>query len=159
MLNHSPYTWEIVWFNSHSAYQMKVLLLSCKHFNTKIKKLATRPEGIKPEPVNKKEYFTDKSIVVLITVEKNDDLEDILNKLIDDIKIFSKDTGIKTIVLFPFGHLSNNLASSEETVGFLDLLENKLTNEFEIVRIHFGSHKSLMLDVFGHQGNVRFREF
>lgn len=138
---------------------MKVLLLSCKHFNTKIKKLATRPESIKPEPINKKEYYTDKSIVVLITVEREDNIKDISNKLLEDIKTFSKDTGIKTIVLFPFGHLSNNLASSEETIGFLDLLENKLTDGFEIVRIHFGSHKSLFLDVFGHQGNVRFREF
>ena len=137
---------------------MKVLLLSCRNFESKIKKLATRPESIKPEPVTNKEYKTSKSIVVLATIEQNDNLNTCSDNLKKEIEIFSKDTGIKNIVLFPFGHLSNNLASSEETILFLDLIEKELL-EFEVTRVHFGSHKSLLLDVFGHQGNARFREF
>lgn len=90
---------------------MKVLLLSCKNFNSKIKKLATRPETIEPEPITQKEYKTDKSIVALITVEENDDLIDCSEKLKNEICIFSKDTGIKKIVIFPFGHLSKDRKS------------------------------------------------
>lgn len=137
---------------------MKVLLLSCKNFNSKIKKLATRPETIEPEPITQKEYKTDKSIVALITVEENDNLLDCSEKLKNEILIFSKDTGIQKIVIFPFGHLSNKLASSEETKNFMNLIQNKLLN-FEVIRVHFGSHKALLLDVYGHKGNVRFREF
>lgn len=137
---------------------MKILLLSCRNFESKIKKLATRPESIKPEPIKEKEYKTDKSIVALITAEENDVLDTCSKELKKEIEIFSKDTGINKIVLFPFGHLSNKLASSEDTINFLKLVEKELS-DFEITRVHFGSHKSLLLDIFGHQGNVRFREF
>ncbi|MES2409524.1 MAG: threonyl-tRNA synthetase editing domain-containing protein [Patescibacteria group bacterium] len=137
---------------------MKTLLLSCKNFGSKIKKLATRPETVKPEVMKQKEYVAEKSIVVLINVEIGDNIKDLSGKLADEIRIFSKDTNIKTIVLYPFGHLSNKLASSEDTVEFLNLLEKELA-DFETIRVHFGSHKSLLLDIHGHKGNVRFREF
>lgn len=137
---------------------MKSLLLSCKNFKSEIKKLATRPVGVIPEPISQKSYKNAKSIVALITVEDKDDVEVTAKAIAEEIVIFSKDTRIKTIVLFPFGHLSNKLASSEKTVAFFDLLEKELA-EMEIIRIHFGSHKSLLLDIHGHQGNVRFREF
>ena len=126
---------------------MKVLLLSCKKFNSKIKKLATRPESIKPEPIKQNDYTTGKSIVALITAEAGDDLKKSSDELRDEIEKFSKDTGINEIVIFPFGHLSNKLASSEETVSFLDLIESKLQG-FKITRVHFGSHKSLLLDIY-----------
>lgn len=137
---------------------MKILLLSCKNFNSIIKKLATRPETIEPEPITQKEYKTDKSIVTLITVEEDDNLVDCSEKLKNEISIFSKDTGIRKIVIFPFGHLSNKLASSGETKNFMNLIQSKLLG-FDVMRVHFGSHKSLLLDIYGHKGNVRFREF
>jgi len=137
---------------------MKSLLLSCKNFNSKIKKLATRPASVIPEPIKQKIYQTDKAIVALVTVEDTDDIYETVPKLAKEIKIFSNDTQIKTIVLFPFGHLSNNLASSEDTIIFFNLLEKELS-DYETIRVHFGSHKSLLLDIHGHKGNVRFREF
>lgn len=137
---------------------MKSLLLSCKKFNSKIKKLATRPESVVPEPIKQKLFETEKSIVALITVEEKDNEKEIVSKLVKDIEIFSNDTQIKTIVLFPFGHLSNDLASSEKTKNFFNLLEKELNN-YEVMRVHFGSHKSLLLDIHGHKGNVRFREY
>ena len=136
---------------------MKSLLLSTRNFETKIKKLATRPVGVNPEPITRREYVTRTSIVVLITVENCDNIQDTVRKLVLEINSFSKDTGIRTVVIYPFGHLSRNLASSEKTLQFFDLLEHHLT-EYNTIRIHFGSHKSLMLDIFGHKGNVRFRD-
>lgn len=137
---------------------MKTLLISCKKFESKIKKLATRPADINPELINQSAYKTDKSIVLLITVEKEDDLTVCAKKLRDEVEIFSRDTGIKQVVIFPFGHLSNNLASSKDTTNFLDLIEKELKG-LKPIRVHFGSHKSLLLDIHGHPGNVRFREF
>lgn len=40
--------------------------------------------------------------------------------------------------MFPFGHLSNKLASSEEATSFLSLIEEELA-DFEVTRVHFGS--------------------
>lgn len=137
---------------------MKSLLLSCKNFESKVKELATRPKAVTPEKVNQREYKSQKSIVALITVEEGDFPEDTASKLADEIRIFSKDTGIKTLVLCPFAHLSSKLASSEAVIKTLDALEKNL-KELDIIRVHFGSHKSLLIDIHGHKGNVRFREF
>ncbi len=137
---------------------MKALLLSCKAFDTKIKTIATLPTDIAPEAITKKEYKTGKCIVILVTVEDSDNPENIVPQLGREIRLFSKDTGIHTIVIYPFGHLSNKLAPSAEALNFLHLLEKQLT-DFKTIRVHFGSHKSLLLDIYGHRGNVRFREF
>ncbi len=137
---------------------MKSLLLHCRRFQTKIGKLATRPPNIKPEPITMTQYEAHKSIVALITIEEGDDLHNTVQKLAEEIRTFSKETGIKTVVICPFGHLSNKLASSEKALESLKLLETQLT-DFETMRVHFGSHKSLLLDIPSHVGNVRFREF
>ena len=137
---------------------MKSLLLSCKNFESKVNKLATRPKTVKPEGIIKDGYTAQKSIVTLITVEEGDDVKMSAKKLAEEIRKFSEDTDIKTIVVFPFAHLSNKLATSEESLNFLDLLESELDG-LDIIRVHFGSHKSLLLDVHDHVGNVRFREF
>ncbi len=138
---------------------MKALLFSCKNFNSKIKELATRPLQVRPELVKYKEYSSEKSIVVFITVEEGDNIEKALVGLSKEIRKFSDDTRIKKIVICPFAHLSSRLSSSELAIKFLDFLEENLQEDMEVLRVHFGSHKSLLLDVHGHKGNVRFREF
>lgn len=69
-----------------------------------------------------------------------------------------RDTSHESVVIFPFGHLSNRLADSGTTLGALNLLELQLEG-LRIRRAHFGSDKKLLLDIFGHKGNVRYREF
>ena len=69
-----------------------------------------------------------------------------------------KDTGHTRVVLFPFAHLSNKLADTDTTLKAIILLEENLKG-LELQRAHFGSDKKLILDVFGHKGNVRYREF
>jgi hypothetical protein len=158
LVEHPPYTRVDVACKSHPAYLMKALLLSCAKFDTKIKSLATRPAHIVAEPVNQTHYALSKCIVVLITVEKDDFLQTIATQLEREIRVFSADTGISSIVLYPFGHLSSNLARSEEVIKALDEMEMRLA-DFGAMRVHFGSNKSLLLDIHGHKGNARFRNF
>lgn len=68
------------------------------------------------------------------------------------------ETGHDNVVIAPFAHLSSDLAPSDVALQLLNSLTEKLQHH-NITRTHFGSDKELLLDIFGHPGNVRFREF
>lgn len=138
---------------------MRALLFHCRNYRVKINKLANRPNNIIPENVNENEQNLRDCIVVLITIEKNDEFENVSKKLSKEITRMTKDIGRNDVVILPFAHLSNNLANSKDCVETLNLIEEKIKNDCNIMRAHFGSHKSLLLDIYGHPGNARYREF
>ena len=138
---------------------MKALLFHCKEYGVKIERLANRPENIVPEKVEEKEQTSENCIVALITIEKGDKIKQTCFRLTKEISKMSKEVGHNKIVILPFAHLSNNLASSKDGIKAINLIEEELKKEFNVVRAHFGSHKSLLLDIYGHPGNARYREF
>ena len=138
---------------------MKALLFHCKEYGTKIDRLANRPGNIIPEDIKKKEQKCKSCLVVLVTIEQGDILKTSTSGLAKEIKKMSEEVKQKTIVLMPFAHLSNKLANTKKGIEALNSIETKLKGKFKILRGHFGSHKSLLLDVYGHPGNVRYREF
>jgi hypothetical protein len=137
---------------------MKALLCHCRNYRSEVKKLSTTPEGITPEPLGERVSEATDAVVALVTVETGDDIKHQAPLLAEEIRKMCADTGHSNIVLFPFGHLSNKLADSKTTMQFFDLLEEELT-DMHSQRTHFGSDKKLLLDVFGHKGNMRYREF
>jgi hypothetical protein len=137
---------------------MRALLCHCRNYRSEVKKLSTTPAGIKPEDIKEKVLEAQDVLVVLVTVEAGDDIKCFVPKLADEVRKMSKDTGHMNVVLFPFGHLSNKLADTDTTIRAMNLLEENL-NDFNPKRAHFGSDKKLLLDIFGHKGNVRYREF
>jgi threonyl-tRNA synthetase len=137
---------------------MKALLFHCKRYGVKVGKLSNRPKDIHPEKIKKKNQNCKDCIVVFLTVEKDDGSADSAKQISKEIKKMSEEIGHKNVVLLPFAHLSNNLAQSEKVLQTLELIEKSLS-EYNVSRSHFGSHKSLLLDVYGHPGNARFREF
>jgi hypothetical protein len=137
---------------------MKSLLLHCKNYHIKIGLLANRPINVKPEVVTENTQSQTDCIVALVTVEKEDTVES-TTPLAGEIKKFADEVGRKNIVILPFAHLSNNLASSEISIPILENIKTRLIGEFNVKRGHFGSHKEYLLDVYGHAGNTRFREY
>jgi threonyl-tRNA synthetase len=137
---------------------MRALLCHCRNYRSEVKRLSTAPVGIKPEKIHEKILEIHDAVVVLVTIESGDDTLKLIPKLANEVIKMSKDTGHTNIVLFPFGHLSNKLADTDATIEALDLLEENL-KDFSPKRAHFGSDKKLLLDIFGHKGNVRYREF
>ena len=142
----------------HPAYKMKTLLCHCKNYRSEVKKLSTTPHGIVPEPILEKIIESKDTIVVLVTVEEGDNVELFPIKLADEVRKMCRDTGHSSVVLFPFGHLSNKLANTDTTLKVICALQENL-KDLDPRRAHFGSDKKLLLDIFGHKGNVRFREF
>lgn len=138
---------------------MRALLFHCHNYKVRVDKLANRPEDITPEEIKEKEQICKDCIVVLTTIEKEDKIEDFCSKLVNEISRMSKEVGHKNIVILPFAHLSNNLAKAKEGILAINLIEKKLQEGFNVIRAHFGSHKSLLLDIYGHPGNARYREF
>ena len=138
---------------------MRALLFHCRNYGVKIDRLANRPKDITPEEVKEKEQSCKDCIVVLTTIEKEDKIEQFCSQLVDEITKMSQEVGCKNIVILPFAHLSNNLAKAKDAIKAITLIEDKLKNNYNVIRAHFGSHKSLLLDIYGHPGNARYREF
>lgn len=139
---------------------MRTVLFHCKTYRSRVGKLADRPYTIAPEPVTEREQTCLDCLVVFITVEKKDVPEIVSVQLAGEIKKMAHDIGRNSIVVFPFAHLSSSLASSSEGLKTLLMVEECLKKDgFDVHRGHFGSHKELLIDVYGHPGNVRFREF
>ncbi len=140
---------------------MKTLMLHVRSFEVEVVKLATRPKGIKPEKLNdkNKKQVVKNAILCFICVEKGDFLEKNSKTLFSEIISFVNDVKHNNVVIFPFAHLSNKLANYKEGIKFFDLLEKELKNKVNIFRSHFGSDKEWKVDVYGHIGAVRFREF
>lgn len=139
---------------------MKALLFHCKKFNTKITGISTRGVEVEPETINsKKENNYKKSIVCFITVERGDNVKENADKIYKEINRFCNETKENNIILCPFAHLSNKLASFKVGISFFNVLEKKLKEKFKVNRMHFGSDKELIIHIFGHPGNARYREF
>ena len=138
---------------------MRALLFHCKRYNTKIDRLSNRPEKISPEEVKKKSQSAKDCIVSLITVEEKDNLKKVCPQISKEISKMSKEIGHPNIVILPFAHLSNKLADSKKGISAINEIEKNLKENHNVIRAHFGSHKSLLLDLYGHPGNARYREF
>jgi len=137
---------------------MKALIFHCKEYKIQIEKLANRPKDVEPEEITERKQESRNCIAAFITVEKKDDIETVSSEISKEIIKTCKEVGRDEVVIVPFAHLSNNLAKSKDAKQAIDLIEEHLKDK-KVIRTHFGSHKSLLLNVYGHVGAVRFREF
>ncbi|MFN3655380.1 MAG: threonine--tRNA ligase, partial [Candidatus Nitrosotenuis sp.] len=80
--------------------------------------------------------------------EEGDDL-DVAKKAISEIKTSMRKIGCKKLLLYPYAHLSSNLASPTLALNLLKEMES-LASEFEVSRAPFGWTKSYNVKVKGH---------
>lgn len=140
---------------------MKGLLFHCRKWAVEFDSYANRPGDIKPESVEgMEEQECEDCVVAYVTVEKRDNAEKTSSGMAREIWEMCNELGRKNVVVCPFAHLSNNLADSDLGLKTLKLIAKKLEKKkLNVMRAHFGSNKSLLMDVPGHVGNARFREF
>ena len=94
-----------------------------------------------------------------MTIEKGDKGDSNARGLLEEIEKMSEEVNTKNIVLLPFAPLSSDIADSERCIYYFNKLGEELGKSFDVIRGHFGSHEELLLNLFGHPGNARFREF
>jgi len=91
------------------------------------------------------------ALAILISVEKSDfDVKKSVEKLIESIKDIASQVKTKNIVLYPYAHLSSNLAPPEIAVKVLESAEKELKKSFKVVKAPFGYYKEFELKVKGH---------
>ncbi len=137
---------------------MKILSLHCDYIKFKpLKKALKKIEDLSEK--EKKEKEVKEVLVILTAVEKSDkNIEDVVKELVKNIKDIAEQVKAKNIVLYPYAHLSSNLASPEIAVEILENAEKKLKKSFSVVRAPFGYYKEFELKVKGHPLSELSRE-
>src|SRR5262249_54301459 len=89
-------------------------------------------------------------IVVLVAIESEDD-ESTVSAAVNDIKEYSNLVNCTKILIYPYAHLSPNLAGPHRALDLLRSLEQASGKEFSnVVRAPFGWTKSFSIKVKGH---------
>jgi threonyl-tRNA synthetase len=102
------------------------------------------------EETEKKSYRLDDVLVLFTSIEKNDN-ESLVKKAIDDVKEFLGKIGCNKILIYPFAHLSNNLAKPQEALNILRKMEEYAKKlNIETYKAPFGWNKKLSLSIKGH---------
>lgn len=138
---------------------MRTVIFHCRNYRTEVVELSDLPKNIKPEEIleNNQKQELSNCVVALVTVESKDNPE-VAKYLISETSKMAQDVGTSSIVILPFAHLSNDLAPSDLSLSVIKSTVEGLKG-FNVMQAHFGSHKELLLDVYGHPRNVRYREF
>jgi len=138
---------------------MRSLIFHTNEFRTKLSRKSNRPKGIIPDKKSADEEKFGNGLVVFLCVEKGDKQEQ-SNQLYEEIQKAAKEVNTKDILISPFVHLSNNIADAGIAKDFFKNIYEKVKDSgYNTNTAHFGYHKSVKLDIKGHPGSVRYREF
>ena len=91
-------------------------------------------------------------LVVFTAVEKNDEanLEEITKKYVQEIKNIAQQVNAKNIVLYPYAHLSSDLAAPQKAEQLLKDAEKILHEKYKVTRAPFGWYKAFDISCKGH---------
>jgi len=116
----------------------------------KIEYALVKPESDVHEEAKTKREAVENAIALFVCVEKGD-TESEAKEAIDDAVAFAKKQNVPRLVLYPFAHLSSNLASPNEAMKiFAKMRELALSAGIEIHAAPFGWNKQLSLSVKGY---------
>ncbi len=123
---------------------MRILQLHCDRIEyTPTKKEIKSAEDISPETKNFQEI-----VVAFIAIEEGDD-SSVAKNAISQIKASMEKIGCKKLLLYPYAHLSSNLAAPSTAISLLHEMENE-SSDLEVYHAPFGWTKSYNIQVKGH---------
>ena len=131
---------------------MKILLLHSDYIEYEVKKKTRFAE-----PFEGKGERVEEALVVFVSVEKGDTEETAL-RAVEEIKDVAGKVNADRIVLYPYAHLSSDLADAETAVNLLKFMESELSDEFEVHRSPFGWYKAFKISCKGHPLSELSRE-
>ena len=125
---------------------MKILQMHADFIEyTPVKKEIKSAEAIEPRTVREDD------IVVLFTAFEQGDDGELVKKAVAESRDFLKKLGTKRVLLYPFAHLSQSLASPSDAMALLLEMEKDAKGAgLEVKRAPFGWTKALQIKVKGH---------
>ena len=128
-----------------TSLNMRILQLHCDHIEyTPTKKEIKSAEDIEnPETV-----LLEELVVVFVAIEDGDD-SSVAQNAISQIKASMEKIGCKKLLLYPYAHLSSNLAKPSTAMTLLKEMEDG-ASELEVSHSPFGWTKSYKIQVKGH---------
>lgn len=125
---------------------MKILQMHADFIEyTPVKKEIKGAEDIEPKTVREDD------IVVLFTAFEQGDDGELAKKAVAETEAFLSRLGTKRVLIYPFAHLSQNLASPSEALPLLlDMEKDARAAGLEVHRAPFGWTKALQIKVKGH---------
>ena len=130
---------------------MKLLLIHADYMEYEVKKKTKVAEEF-----DKKGERVEEVLVAFTSVERGDD-ESVAKRAADEIRDVAKKVGAERILLYPYAHLSSNLADAETAVKVLKAMEKELA-DFEVHRAPFGWYKAFKISCKGHPLSELSRE-
>lgn len=128
---------------------MRFISLHCDYIKFKpVKKAIKEPEHLSKE--REKEKKIEEVLVILTAVESGDSIE-LVDEYVKNIKDISSQVKAKKILLYPYAHLSSNLAKPDLALKILESADTLLGKQgFEVHRAPFGYYKEFELKCKGH---------
>jgi len=124
---------------------MILLFIHAENFSFKVKEKAIKSAEDDFLDSLKK----DNTLVIFTTVEKEDD-DTTVNKALDNIfDVFSK-VKASSVIIYPYAHLSNDLADPKNAISILKKIEEGLKTKLEVYRAPFGWYKAFSISCYGH---------
>jgi threonyl-tRNA synthetase len=98
-------------------------------------------------------------VVLFVAVEKGDD-EKVAKKAIEEVKLGLEKLKAKRVLIYPYAHLSSNLAKPAEALNVIKAMEKHAKNSgLETYRTPFGWNKQFTISIKGHPLAEQSRTF
>ncbi len=136
---------------------MRILLIHADYLRYEAKDKAVKDaEELKEKSGEEKD-----ALVAFISVEKQDEKnpEQVVEKLVKDLKETYSKVNASAIVLYPYAHLSSSLSNTETAKKVLDLAYENLRSDYKVMKSPFGWYKSFEIKCKGHPLSELSREF
>ena len=128
-----------------TSLNMRILQLHCDNIEyTPTKKEIQSAEDIENPQTQRLEEL----VVVFVAIEDGDD-SSVAQNAISQIKVSMEKIGCKKLLLYPYAHLSSNLAKPSIAIKLLKEMEDD-SSELEVSHSPFGWTKSYKIQVKGH---------
>ncbi len=91
-------------------------------------------------------------LVVFVSVEKGDEKspESVAEQLAADTLKRSEQLNVKTVIVYPYVHLTENPAAARISLKVLKAIETRLSESVEVIRSPFGWYKAFDISCLGH---------
>jgi len=130
---------------------MRLLFIHSDHLEFEATEQAG-PEGLAETEGVPMEGRMEDCVTAFMTVESGDeeDLDGVVAGAAAELRDVADQLNSRKLVLYPYAHLSDDLASPDAAKTVLRELEAELAEEFEVLRAPFGWYKSFEVSCKGH---------